>query len=59
VYKKTKVTLPSFKGVQDQKKAKIKRANYYKLKPKAIEIVTDSFREDIKILPEEYKLIFG
>ena len=59
VYKKTKVTLPSFKGVQDQKKAKIKRANYYKLKPKAIEIVTDSFCIDIEIFPEEDILIFG
>ena len=59
VYKMTQVTLPSFKGVQDQKKIKIKRANYYKLKPKAIEIVADSFKEDIKLLPEEYELRFG
>ena len=55
----TKVTLPSFKGVQEQKEIKIKRANYYKLKPKAIEIVADSFKEDIKLLPEEYELRFG
>ena len=58
VYKITKVTLPSFKGVQEQKQTKIKRASYYKLKPKAIEIVTDSFKEDIKLLPEEYELRF-
>ena len=41
-----------------KKEIKIKRANYYKLKPKAIEIVADSFREDIKILPKEYDLVF-
>ena len=58
IYKISKTTLPSFKGVAEQKEIKLKRANYYKLKPKAIEIVADSFREDIKILPKEYDLVF-
>ena len=58
IYKISKTTLPSFKGVAEQKEIKMKRANYYKLKPKAIEIVADSFREDIKILPKEYDLVF-
>jgi len=55
VYKLSQTTLPSFKGVDEQKKIKIKRAKYYKTQPKAVEIVSDSFREDIKILPNEYK----
>ena len=58
IYKLSKTTLPSFKGVAEVKATKLKRANYYKLKPKAIEIVADSFREDIKILPKEYDLVF-
>ena len=58
IYKISKTTLPSFKGVAEQKEIKLKRANYYKLKPKAIEIVAASFREDIKILPKEYDLVF-
>ena len=58
IYKLTKTTLPSFKGIALQKDIKIKRASYYKKHPKAIEIITDSFKEDIKILPKEYELVF-
>jgi len=58
IFKLTKTTLPSFKGTIGQRDLKARRASYYKSKPKAIEIVTDSFKEDIKVLPKEYKLVF-
>jgi len=49
LFKVTKTTLPSFAGVPTKRELKNKRADYYDRNPKVVDLITDSFREEIKM----------
>ena len=49
VFKLTQTTLPSYRGVMTKRERLEKRASYFKSSQPAIDLVADSFKEDIKM----------
>ncbi len=49
LFAKTKTTLPSFRGGPDKKELKRKRASYFGSNKKLIDLVADSFKDEIEM----------